>query len=321
MALENHKRRTCQLRFKNPAVIQVTEPAHHAEGPVWDARVGKLYFVDLHQGKILAYDYANDSTEVAAEFPGNDLVPIILTKKDPNVVIVGLNRTVARVKLYNKDSKPEPFHTVQEEHPKNRFNDGKADVKGRLWFGTMGYETLDGKVDLNVGALFKFNPADLTKPTVEITEISIGNGLAWNGDNTKFYYIDSVTYEVVQYDFNADNGTISNRKVVFSTKDKGMGVPDGMTVDIDDNLWVALYGGGSVIQVNPKTGDLLRRIPLSAQYTTSAIWGGPNLDILFVTTSRRSLTSDEKDKQPAAGSLFAITNLGTKGRLEYMTDL
>ncbi|KAF7269649.1 hypothetical protein GWI33_017330 [Rhynchophorus ferrugineus] len=300
----------CCSRY--PSVTQVTEPVQHGEGPVCDPRVGKLYYVDLHHGRVMAYDYARGTTEIAIEIPGHDLVPVLLTK-DPDTFIVGLNRSVARVKA---SSKPGILHTVQDDHPKNRFNDGKADAEGRLWLGTMGYETPDGKVEPNVGALFKYSPEDVTKPSVEIAGIGVGNGLAWSKDNTKFYYIDSLTQDIEQYDYDATTGRISNKSIVFSVKGKGMGSPDGMTIDEDDNLWVALYGGGSVIEVNPKTGTLLRRIPIPAQYTTSVIWGGPNLNILYVTTSYRSLVEKEKVYQASAGSVFAISNLGTKGRPE-----
>lgn len=94
-----------------------------------------------------------------------------------------------------------------------------------------------------------------------------------------------------------------------------------MTIDTDDNLWIALYGGGSVIQVNPKTGKILRRIALPAECVTSVAFGGPNLDVLFVTTSRVSLTEAEGAKQPAAGSVFAVVNLGVKGFPMYRADL
>lgn len=94
-----------------------------------------------------------------------------------------------------------------------------------------------------------------------------------------------------------------------------------MTIDKDGNLWVALYGGGSVIQIDPDKGTLKRRIPIPAAHTTSVAWGGTNLDVLFVTTSKRSLTQQERVFQPGAGSLYALTNLGTKGLPEFEADI
>lgn len=307
--------------FKRPSVTQLTEPVNIGESPVWDRRVGKLYFVDIHHGKILAYNYENETTETVAEFPGNDVTPVILTKNDPNILIAGINRDLAKISLYGKNAEPLVLHTVQNEKPKNRFNDGKADSRGRIWVGTQGYEQPNGKLDLNTGALFKFSKEDFKKPAVTIPRISISNGLVWNHDGTKFYYIDTPTEEIAVYDYYAETGNIANRKVAFSTKGKGLGYPDGMTIDEEDNLWIALYGGGSIIQVNPATGTLLRKIPIPATYTTSVAWGGPDLDILFVTTSKRGLTPKEIEKQPGAGSLYAVTNLGTKGQPDFEADI
>lgn len=309
--------------FKHPSVTQVTEPVNIGESPVWDRRVGKLYFVDIHHGKVLAYDYEKQSTEAVAQFPGKDITPIILSKNNPNVLIAGINRDLAKIPLNSKTAEPLVLHTVQNDKPKNRFNDGKADSRGRVWVGTMGYEEpkLNGKWEKNAGALFKFSKENSTSPAVMIRGVSIANGLAWNHDGTNFYYIDTPSEEIAQYDYYAETGNIANRKVVFSTKGKGLGFPDGMTIDEDDNLWIALYGGGSVIQVNPATGTLLKRIPIPAKFTTSAAWGGPDLDILFVTTSKRWLTPADIEQQPGAGSLYAVTNLGTKGRPEFEADI
>ncbi|CAG9761067.1 unnamed protein product [Ceutorhynchus assimilis] len=307
--------------FNQPSVTQVTEPVNMGESPVWDRRVGKLFFVDIHDGRIMAYDYDKQTMDVAAEFSGNDLTPIILTKNNPNVMIAGLNRNLAKIALYNKSAEAHILHTVQNEKPKNRFNDGKADSRGRVWIGTMGHEPSNGSLELNAGALFKFSKDNVKTPTVVIPKISISNGLTWSLDGTLFYYIDTPSEEVVQYDYYAENGSIANKKVVFSTKEKKMGYPDGMTIDENGNLWIALYNGGSVIEINPSKGTLLRRIPIPAQYTTSVAWGGPNLDVLFVTTAKRSLTLKEREGQPGAGSLYAVTNLGVRGLPEFEADL
>ncbi|XP_050304259.1 regucalcin-like [Anthonomus grandis grandis] len=306
-----------------PSVTQVTEPVQISETPLWDQRVGKLFFVNIHHGQVLAYDPKTQKTELAAEFEGNNLTPIILTK-DPNVLLGGLNRSLVKIKLFDKQAKPEVLHTVQNDHPRNRFNDGKADNKGRVWIGTIGYEPLpgeSGEVELNVAALFKFTKDHINAPEVMIPKISLGNGLTWNSINTKFYYIDTYTEDVVQYDYDDTTGTISNKKVAFDCKGKGLGRPDGMTIDVDDKLWVALYGGGSVIQVDPTTGSILRRIPIPAAHTTCPVWGGPNFDILYVTTSKRSLTEQERNEQPGAGAVYAVTNLGTKGYPLYEADI
>lgn len=152
--------------------------------------------------------------------------------------------------------------------------------------------------------------------------MNVSNGMAWNKANDKFYYIDSPTQQIAEYDYDNENGEISNRRVAFELKDHDLNAsPDGMTIDVDDNLWVALYGGGSVIKVNPTTGELLDRFPIPAESVTSVMWGGPDLDILFVTTSRIGLSEDQIMKQPGAGSVFALTNLGTSGLPVFEADI
>ena len=151
--------------------------------------------------------------------------------------------------------------------------------------------------------------------------MNVSNGLVWNKANNKFYYIDSPTQQIAEYDYDDTSGEISNRRVTY-LKDHGLDAsPDGMTIDEDDNLWVALYGGGSVIKVNPTTGNLLGRFPIPAESVTSVMWGDPDLDILFITTSRIGLTEEQIMKQPGAGSVFALTNLGTKGVPVFEADI
>ncbi|KAH1017539.1 hypothetical protein HUJ05_008163 [Dendroctonus ponderosae] len=307
--------------FDGPSIIQVSDPVTMGESPVWDRRLGKLLFVDIHKGRVMAYDFEKKTTDIAAEFPGHDLTPIILYKNSPNVLVAGLGRNLAKIALYNKLADPEILHTVQHDKPKNRFNDGKADSRGRVWIGTIGDEPSRGKLDLNAAALFKFTKGNVTNPTVMIPKVSVSNGIAWNQDGTELYYIDTPSEEIVKYDYYSESGNIANKTVVFSTKGKGLGYPDGMTIDEDGNLWVALYAGGSVIQINPSNRTLIRRIPIPAQFTTSVAWGGPNLDVLFVTTARRYLTPEELQGQPGAGSLYAITGLGTRGLPDFEADV
>lgn len=192
-----------------------------------------------------------------------------------------------------------------------------------MFVGTMGSETKSGRLDINDGKLYKFTRDNLANPTVMIQPVNISNGLAWNKANNKFYYIDTPTDQVREYDYDDVEGTISNPRVVFDVKEHShiTGHPDGMTIDADDNLWVALYDGGAVVQVNPKSGDLGHIIPIPAQYTTSVTWGGKGHETLFVTTSRYMLDEHGRQQQPAAGSLFAITNLGTRGFQANYADI
>lgn len=180
--------------------------------------------------------------------------------------------------------------------------------------GTMGFENASGVVP-NQGSLYLFNGDKLSAPAIKIAPVTVSNGLTWNNDDDKFFYIDSPTRQIKKFDYNTKDGSITNETILFDLKEHPQlgGVPDGMTIDEDDNLWIALYDGGSVIKIDSKNGKLLQVIAIPSRYITSVAWGGPLLDTLYVTTSRYNLDKENRLREPAAGSLFAIENLGTKG--------
>lgn len=300
--------------FKTPAVHQVTEPIDHAEGPIWDCRTGLLYFVDIFEGRVLSYDYFTNELN-AVRLYGNT-TPVIPSQNDPHLFIVGVERSLFAIKWDGKgqiESKKN-LTTVSQQFPTSRINDGKADPMGRVWFGTMGFEGPTG-VTPNEGVLYLASKYSLNNPVPVIHPVNISNGMAWNRALNKFYYIDTLTFTAREFDYNIRNGNISNPRVVFNlTEHKNLGgFPDGMTIDKDDNLWIALYYGGAVVKVNPRTRCVLQVVAIPAQCVSSVAWGGPNLDVLFVTTSRHALSATDRLMQPAAGSVFAVTNLDTRG--------
>lgn len=184
----------------------------------------------------------------------------------------------------------------------------------------MGYED-DKGVSPNEGSLYHITKENIANPDPVIKPVNVSNGLAWNRANDKFYFIDSGSGKVVQYHYNET--TITEPKTVFDMEDhKNLkGVPDGMTIDTDDNLWIALYGGSAVIKVNPESGEVLQVVDLPVLYVTSATWGGENLEVLYVTTSRYRLGAEERAKQPNAGSVFAVTGLGARGFPAFQSDI
>lgn len=303
-------------KLEDVRLYQLTDPVSHAECPTWDSRNNILYYVNIPQGQIFRYDYAT-KTQKSIKLNG-EIAPVIPSKNNPNLLVAGLGRSVVAVEWDGStQSETKTLTTVSEQFPNSKFNDGKADKQGRLWIGTMGTNG-NGQ-----GLLYEVTCEDLKDPIAVLEPVSISNGLAWNAANDKFYYIDSPTRQIVQYDFNDPDGTISNKKVIFDVNEHTdiLGDPDGMTIDVDDNLWVALYGGSGVLHIDSQTGELLNTIEIPARDVTSTMWGGPDLDTLFVTTSRISLSGDDLLKWPAAGAVFAVTGLGTKGVPMYEVDL
>ena len=129
--------------------------------------------------------------------------------------------------------------------------------------------------------------------------------MVWNDDNTKFYFIDSLTYEIHQYDYDITSGDIQNEKVAVSV-DKKIGLPDGMAIDSENHLWVALFDGGKVIRINPETGETVFKVSVPAPKVTSCAFGGGNLDELFITTACRMMNDEQLEAYPCSGSLFKV---------------
>ena len=179
-----------------------------------------------------------------------------------------------------------------------RFNDGKCDPAGRFWVGTF-----DLQQRLHAGTLYRHDPDGRTH--VMLRRITNSNGIAWSLDKTTMYYIDTPTLAVQAFDYDDATGTIANPRVIVRIP-QGSAVPDGMTLDAEGKLWVALWGGGAVHRYDPVTGALLRVVLVAAPFTSSCAFGGPGLKTLFITTARGGLLPSQQQEYPLSGNLFAV---------------
>ncbi|XP_076042844.1 regucalcin-like isoform X2 [Oratosquilla oratoria] len=235
---------------------------------------------------------------------------------DHYVITIGRSIAVIEWKPSDPDQhsvKPKVLLHFDAHSPINYFNDGKCDAKGRLWAGIIREREPD-IIDLHKGALYRIDP-DL-KTTTCTDKISISNGLTWSIDLTLFYYNDSYAGSVYVFDYNHETGEIKNRRVLLDYKTQGWGkdTPDGMTIDTDGNLWVANFYGQKVICIDPKEGRVVRTVAMPCKNITSVCWGGPNYDVLYVTSAQKGLSAEELKAQPEAGATFAITGLGVRGQ-------
>jgi sugar lactone lactonase YvrE len=189
-----------------------------------------------------------------------------------------------------------------KKRPDNRFNDGKCDPSGRFWAGTI--STVKKEGDAN---LYQLDQSGLL--TLQVSGVTNSNGICWNASKTEMYYIDTPTQKVVTYEYDDQTGKLGGSRVAVDFGDLNTeGSPDGMTIDEEGMLWVALCHGGAVVQVNPETGELLQKVELPCVETTACAFGGSNLDRLFVTTGIHK-TLHEKE----AGKVFVIDGLGVSG--------
>ena len=132
---------------------------------------------------------------------------------------------------------------------------------------------------------------------------AIPNGILWNDEATIMYHIDSPTRQVDAWDYENATGNISNRRTVFQVNQEGA-FPDGMAMDVEGKIWLALWGGWAVIRFDPDTGKELTRIPVPVSRTSACAFGGPNQDVLYITTAKKDISSEDLEKEPMAGCVF-----------------
>ena len=264
------------------------------EGPVWDHRIDTLFWIDITRGRVHAY---NPETKFNRTFEIGQYVGAVVPRTRKGLVMA-LHHGFATLDLIT--GKVKFILDPEEDKPNNRFNDGKCDPAGRFWAGTT--EISHKNI---TGSLYCLNEKHQYRRC--LANVHISNGLCWSGDHTKMYFIDTPTCRVQSYDFDVETGKISNPGVV-AVFDPSDGLPDGICIDENDNLWIAFWDGKSVRCYDSKTGKLLERIELNALKATSCAFGGENLDTLYITSAAtKGLEGDD------GGGLFMVKP-GVNGR-------
>ena len=184
-----------------------------------------------------------------------------------------------------------------------RLNDGACDPAGRFWVGSMALDYARG-----AASLYRYS-LDQGLDRV-VSDVTISNGIGWTPDSRGMYYIDSMAYRVDRFDFDLATGGISGRKP-FVAIERGAGIPDGLAVDDDGGVWVALWGGGAVRRYDAE-GVLDRVLTVPADKVTACCFGGDDGRSLYITTASVELTAEERRRQPLAGSVF-VADVGLSG--------
>ena len=267
------------------------------EGPVWHD--GKLLWVDIEGCKAFSHDPAT-GIDHAIELP--ERIGCIWPSSTKGKLLCGLQSGLAF--LDPATGELDPVADPESDLPRTRFNDGKCDPRGRFWAGTMDMEETAA-----LGSLYMLD--EQQNVTRQWQGVTVSNGLAWDPDGQTVYYIDSPTREVAAFDYDPATGAMSNRRIAIPIPE-GEGFPDGMTIDTEGKLWIALWQGWGVVRYDPKTGERLSKIELPVEKVTSCTFGGPGCDELYITTARIHLDDRALASQPLAGALFKI-DPGAKG--------
>ena len=237
------------------AILEYQCDAILGEGPVWDDQKAKLYWVDILSDKLFEYD-PNMRTNIAHEV-GEHLGAVALRQQEGLVLAAQ-----SGFALYDLDSRQITDCTAPASHPEtHRFNDGKCDPSGRFWAGALSCDLEEG-----AGSLYCLHH-DLSIDR-KLQDLTLPNGMAWNKKQAKCYAIDTLKHTIWQFDYDDDSGQLTNRSMV-RVMEKTEGYPDGMTIDREGALWVALYNGFKVIRIDPDSGETLSQIHLPVPQVTS----------------------------------------------------
>lgn len=272
------------------------------EGPVWDAARRRLLWVDHSAGSI-HQARRNEAGEWQEAGRMNLARPIAaaLPRINGGLIVAG----GTEVFMLDEAGRSEPFACIEADPVRVRFNDAKCDPQGRVWAGTLTTDFRPG------GATLYRIDADGTV-TAMLNGVTLANGFDWSPDGSTFYFIDSLRFAVDAFDFDPHNGVIANPRTLVMI-DPVDGGPNGMTVDREGCLWVALTGGGEVRRFAPD-GSLLARVKIAVPAATSCAFGGDGCDELFIT-SRSGRLPDIVGRQgvpetgmessgPLAGALY-----------------
>lgn len=270
------------------------------EGPLWDAEQQRLYWIDSFDGRV--FRATHDGREIRCwDVPMK--IGSMALRKDGEGAIVSLARGFHTLDFKTGDV--ELIHDPEPDLPDNRLNDGKVDRRGRFFAGSM--DTMEAGPS---GALYRLDP-DFTVTQVD-SEIVCSNGPCFSPDDKTFYFSDTWSGEIWAYDYDIETGTASNRRTFAKVDTSNGGASDGATVDAEGYLWNALVYDGKIVRFSPD-GKVDRIIDMPVKKVTSVNFGGPNMDILYVTSMSKPPLPRFPDDGVQRGALFAITGLGTTG--------
>jgi sugar lactone lactonase YvrE len=268
------------------------------EGPVYDEKNNSIFWIDIVNALIIEYDLKNNTERkietgsMIGSFAITEYEHFIAALQDGIAIIqrnTGMKKMVA---------------TPETDIPSNRFNDGKSSPDGHFWAGSMSLNETDPS-----GSLYSIDEDFKVKK--QEGGLTISNGLCWSLDKKYFYFINTPSLQIVRYDYT--NGNMSNKKTLITIDAAKDGYPDGMTIDVEGNLWIAHWGGWQVTRWNPLSGEKMTAIQLPVSQVTYIYFGGDDFSDMFITSARRGLISAQLASEPLAGATFRLHNTGFRG--------
>ncbi|MGB8366557.1 MAG: SMP-30/gluconolactonase/LRE family protein [Rhizomicrobium sp.] len=274
-----------------------TRRCRGGEGPLWDPADQALYFIDNTGQKVHRFDPAAGATR-SWDMPC--VITALALRQDGGAVVTlrsGIHTfdfETGALELLSPLDAPPPFV----------FNDGKVDRRGRFLIGASTANFANPTPD---GGLYRLDPDH--RLSVLDTGVHFSNGPCWSPDDTTFYFSDSFLYTAYAYDYDIETGEVTNKRPFVNTRELG-GLPDGATVDRDGLVWIAIYGAGKVAAFRPD-GRLERVVEMPVRLVSSVMFGGSNLDQLYVATIEHGALGEPSEE--GAGDVYVIEGLGARG--------
>jgi sugar lactone lactonase YvrE len=271
------------------------------EGPIWDDRCSAYWWIDIVEKKLFQFEPVSKRN---LEWQLDEMPGTVVARKSGGLMLSMQSGFAS----FDPDSSKIEWIAVPEfDNPDNRFNDGKCDPAGRFWAGTM---RVEDHMEIFTGSLYSLE-ADGHAAKRLGDDLGVPNGIVWSKDATKMYWIDSPRRGIYRFDYDLATGDIKNQTCIFRAPEE-IGFPDGMSIDTDDKLWVAFWGGWCVARICPETSEILAKVSVPVSAPTACAFGGPNHDQLLITTASIGLSEEERSQQPMAGDLF-VADVQAKG--------
>jgi sugar lactone lactonase YvrE len=278
------------------------ERAELGEGARWDGVGRRLLWVDVPTGRLFCAEFRDGRLVTTATYQ----VPGYLTAVAPLDAPAGGWIIAAHEGFGHLAADGTLTVLAEPEAGKDgriRMNDGACDPAGRFWAGSMAYDATPG-----AGSLYRYDGNGRYSRILE--GVSISNGLGWSPDGTRMYYADSSTQTISVFVYDAATAAIANQRTL-ATVDPGDGMPDGLCVDSEGALWVAIWGAGQVRRYTPD-GIQAAVVEVAARQPSSCALGGPEGRHLFITTARADLPEDTLAAEPDTGRVF-VTEVAVPG--------
>ncbi|SPT51484.1 SMP-30/gluconolactonase/LRE family protein [Actinomadura madurae] len=260
-----------------------------AEGPVWDDTGERVLWVDIAGGNVYIGTLDGDCVTVTASHHIDDTVGAVAPTDSGDLLVAGHHA----VHLLTGEGHLTEVSRPLRPSERRRFNDGACDPGGRFLVGTLSLGEPARRE-----SLYQIDP--VAGVSVLDDDLALSNGIAWSPDGAVLYTVDTTPGTIWARSYDATSGKCGERHVAFSVRD---GSPDGICVDTDGNLWVAIWGRGEVRCFSPR-GQLLATVLVKAPHVSSVAFVGPGRDRLLITTARDELSADDLAAHPASGHLF-----------------